>query len=147
MADIKLRYDAALRCYDLARSADGDLVLDEGPRTAAVYAALSWARAKSGDPLPGFTGDLKGHWADRWDSRGRKGSRCWLLNGRLVNDRSLADAKAYLAEALASLVSDGWVTVLDIAVWRQGTTGIAAAVRMPLADGKETTVEFETITG
>lgn len=147
MADLKLRWSEDDKRYVLMLDDSGEPATDDGVvRTAVIAAVLTWARAREGDPLPGFDGDRKGHWADPYDSRGRKGSRAWLLAGRIITPRTLADAKRYLQEALDPLIPD-WIRSHDVTVWRSGTTAIAAKVVCVLPDGREKTVEIDTITG
>lgn len=146
MADLKIRFDAVNKRYDLMLDG-GAPALDEGVvRTAAIAAVLSWGRALEGDPLPGNDNDLKGHWADPYDPRGRKGSRCWLLHGRIITARTLEDAKSYMEEALDSL-KPTWISAHSVTVWRVGHTTIAAIARLTLPDGRETSVEFDSLTG
>lgn len=146
MADIKLRYDDINKRYDLVLTA-GEPALDEGVvQTGIIAAVLTWARAREGDPLPGFDGDRKGHWADPYDPRGRKGSRCWLLAGRIITPRTLEDARDYLEEALDSL-KPTWISGHTVTVWRCGATTIAAKAVLTLPDGRQTSVEFDSLNG
>lgn len=147
MADFKLRYDELRGQYDLVCADDGGLALDEGPESRVINAVLTWARALEGDPLPGFSGDVKGHWADAWDPRKRKGSRCWLLNGRIINDRAITDAKGYLLESLQQLVDDGTVASDDVSISRLGKTGLGALVTLTLDAGLTKQVVINSLMG
>lgn len=143
MADIKLRWSDADKRYIVVADDSGQPMMDEGvAQTAAIAAIGTWARAREGDPLPGFEGDRKGHWADPYDPRGRKGCRVWLLTGRILNDRTLEDAKAYLEEGLDGLIPD-WITGHEVEVWRSGATGAAGRARLFLPDGREETVDID----
>ncbi|EPY01373.1 phage GP46 family protein [Magnetospirillum fulvum] len=145
MADLKVRWDDDARRYDLVHDDDDQPALDDGVvHTAVIAAVLSWGRAREGDPLPGFDGDRKGHWADPYDPRGRKGSLCWLLTGRIITPRTLADAQSYLDQALATLVPD-WIASYQVRVWRRGITTIAAVADLILPDGREMSVDFDSL--
>lgn len=147
MADLKMRWSADERRYVLVLDESGEPELDHGVvRTAVTAALLTWARAHEGDPLPGFDGDRKGHWADPYDPRGRKGSRAWLLAGRIITERTLQDARIYLQEALDSLIP-AWIAAHSVTVWRSGIRTIAAKVVCKLPDGREEAVEIDNITG
>ncbi|MBE0530405.1 MAG: phage GP46 family protein [Rhodospirillales bacterium] len=145
MTDLKLAYDAAAQRYDLAFDAAGQPAVEIGLKTAAIAAVLSWGRAREGDPLPGFDGDRKGHWADPWADGGRKGSRIWLLNGRIVTQRTIADAKAYLEEALMPMVAKGLLRGVVVSTWRSAPTRIAGSAILVHLDGATETVEFEDL--
>lgn len=143
MADLKLRWSAEDRRYVLCLAASGEPELDDGvAQTAAIAAVATWARAKEGDVLPGFSGDVKGHWADYLDPRGRKGCRAWLLAGRILNQRTLDDAKAYIEEALDGLIPD-WISGYQVLVWRAGAATGAARAILILPDGRQDSVDIE----
>jgi len=144
MADLKKAWDADNNRYDLVLDDDLSLALDAGAvKTAVINAILSWGRADESDPLPGFDGDLKGHWGDAYATRAR-GSLVWLLTGRIVTEQTLADAKAYLEAAVAGLIADGWLAEARAVVWRgEAPTTIAARLHLKLPDGRETSVEID----
>lgn len=143
MADLKLRWSDADRRYVLVLDDNGEPALDDGvAHTAAIAAVGTWARAKEGDALPGFDGDRKGHWADPYDPRGRKGTRAWLLAGRILNARTLEDAKIYLEEALDPLIP-AWISSHTVTVWRSSATTAAGRARLVLPDGHEDSVDID----
>lgn len=148
--DLKLGWDAANRRYDLALDDAGQPAPEAGYKTAAIAAVLSWGRAREGDPLPGFADqdgwvDRKGHWADPWSADGRKGSRLWLLAGRVLTGRTVADAQAYLEEALAAFVTRGLVREIHAFAQRTGPTRISGRAVLIHLDGARETVEFEDL--
>ena len=150
MAGIKLAWDEASQRYDLATGDDGRLAEDVGLKTAVIAAVLTWARAREGDQLPGFADgplgpDRKGHWADPYAPGGRKGSRVWLLNGRIITVRAVADAKGYLEEALKPYVVNGLVKDIQVSAWRSDVTRISARAVILYLDGSSETVEFERL--
>lgn len=147
MADLKLGYDPLADRYDLVLDEAGLPALEIGLRTAAIAAVLSWAHAREGDPLPGFDGDRKGHWADPWAPGGRKGSLIWLLFGRIVTPRTVADAKRYLEQGLRPLLDKGLVREIVADAWRSGVTRISGHAVLVHLDGTREVVEFENLTG
>ncbi|MBF0325979.1 MAG: phage GP46 family protein [Alphaproteobacteria bacterium] len=144
MADLKLVFDRAAGRYDLALDPSGQPVPEEGLKSAVIAAVLSWGRAREGDPLPGDGVDRKGHWADPWVGR-TKGSRVWLLAGRIITDRTVADAQTYLQEALDPFVVRGEVSSATARAWRSGTTRISGQAILVHFDDSRTVVEFEDL--
>lgn len=115
MTDIALSWDAALFGADIA-VAGGDLVTDDGLRTAVILSLFSDARARDDDALPDAGSDRRGWWGDVAASPAddRTGSRLWLLARSKNLPAVLANVRDYVREALAWLIEDGVAASIDI---------------------------------
>lgn len=100
---------------DIALSG-GDLVADDGLRTAVVLSLLTDRRANAEDIPPDGTDDRRGWWADALASNedDRFGSRLWLLS----REKDLAEvrrrAETYATEALQWFKDDGIASGIEV---------------------------------
>ncbi len=115
MTDIALVFDSAAWSADIA-IASGDLVTDDGLRTAVTISLFTDARARDDDALPDSGADRRGWWGDcaNDDANDRTGSRLWLLARAKVVPTTAVRARDYCREALDWLVADGVVAAIDI---------------------------------
>lgn len=109
--------------------------LDDRLQEAVLISLFTWRQAEASDPIE--DGDRKGWWGDSFPALpgDRIGSRLWLLARRAITPATLADAKLYTEEALAWLVTDGWVRGVAVTVERLQIEGIAIGVAITTRDG------------
>ncbi|SES28089.1 Mu-like prophage protein gp46 [Vreelandella subterranea] len=95
---------------------DGDLVTDDGLRTAVAFSLLCDRRAEEDDIIPDGTDNRRGWWADAIaDQDGDKwGSRLWLLSREKELPEVRRRAEAYAEEALDWLLADGVVSEIVV---------------------------------
>lgn len=102
------------------------LVQDESIGSLVLVSMLSDARARDEDvDFLGTNPPRRGWWAD---SEGdRFGSRLWLLERRVINERTLRDAESMAKDALAWLVDEGIASSVSAVATRlpQNAIGIA----------------------
>jgi len=115
VTDIALNWDAALFGADIAL-AGGDLVTDDGLRTALIISFFSDARARDDDVLPDEGSDRRGWWGDvaAEPADDETGSRFWLLARSKNLPTVLANVSDYAREASAWLIKDGVLASIDI---------------------------------
>lgn len=140
MSDIALKLfsaDGALvPVFDLLLTADGDLASDEGLETAVILSLFLDRRALSSDSLPDASGDRRGWWADALaEDNDQIGSRLWLLDRANLSQQTLVDAKAYVEEALAWLVSDRVARRVLVTVTKLSQNRMGIDVEVHRADG------------
>lgn len=118
MADIQLS-ESGLD-FDLVISG-GDLVADDGLRTAILLSLFCDARAHDDDGF--LPGDRRGWWADEYlENEGDEiGSRLWLLQREKRTNETLLRAREYAREALQWLVDDGVATRVDVVAQFHGS--------------------------
>lgn len=112
---VALRYDNTLQYADLVFENNAFLTGD--PLETAVLISLFTRRRKNPDdedPRATFHG---GWWGDTY--RGFKiGSRLWLLRRRKATRDALVDAKKYIEEALAWMLTDGVASKIEVVTER-----------------------------
>lgn len=138
MSDIALIYDSESGGCDIAL-AGGDLVLDEGLRTAVLISLFADARARSDDPLPQPGADRRGWWGDAYADQPNDeiGSRLWLLDREKIVPSVLARALGYAEEALAWLTRDRIARAVDVAAEAQRPQTLAIAVGIDRPTGPD----------
>jgi phage gp46-like protein len=110
----------------------GDLLADNGMRTAVLISLFTDRVANADDVIPDGTGNRRGYWADAYSETGdRLGSRLWLLGRELETTATLIAAAEYADEALAWLMVDGVArSVVNVASWlRPGVLSIETTIR------------------
>lgn len=109
--------------------------LDDRLREAVLISLFTWRQAEASDPVD--DDDRKGWWGDTFPAvPGDKiGSRLWLLSRRKIVPETLADAKLYTEEALAWMVTDGWVRAVAVTVERLEIEGISIGISITNLDG------------
>jgi phage gp46-like protein len=132
--DIALIWNDAIFAADIAM-ANGDLVAENGLRTAVIISLATDREAEADDEIPDGSTDRRGWWGDMGCSadppgwNGDKiGSRLWLLARAKAIPETALRAKGYVAEALQWLIDDGIALAVDVsAVWINRTAlGIRA---------------------
>lgn len=95
---------------------DGDLVTDDGLRTAVALTLLCDRRAEPDDIIPDGTDNRRGWWADAIADQGgdKWGSRLWLLDREKTLPEVRTRAEAYAREALEWLLDDGVAAEVDV---------------------------------
>ena len=126
---------------------NGDLVADDGLRTAVVLSLLTDRRANPGDVLPDGSDDRSGWWADmlaRADGD-RFGSRLWLLS----REKNLAEvrrrAETYAAEALEWLREDGIANTIEVEAETVATDRLGMKIRIIRTDGQAIEERFNNL--
>ncbi len=106
MTDIALKQlDSGIFDIEIA---DGDLLSDNGMRTAVVLSLFTDRVADSDDVIPDGSDNRRGWWADAYNDDGDIiGSRLWILGREKQTDRTLERAAEYADEALNWLLKDG----------------------------------------
>ncbi|WP_328184615.1 phage GP46 family protein [Marinobacter sp. OP 3.4] len=125
----------------------GDLVADDGLRTAVVLSLLTDRRANPGDALPDGSDDRRGWWADilaRVEGD-RFGSRLWLLS----REKNLAEvrrrAETYAAEALEWLREDGIANTIEVEAETVATDRLGMKIRIIRTDGQAIEQRFNNL--
>lgn len=148
MSDIALLFDSGAWGADLGL-VGGDLVLDDGLRTAAIISIFSDARALDDDVLPDGA-DRRGWWGDcgNDDPSDRLGSRLWLLAREKATDRTAIRARDICREALAWMIADGIAAAVEVSctlyrITAARTTG-ALLIRITLTrpNGASVAIDF-----
>jgi phage gp46-like protein len=136
--------DLALLWRSDAWSADfgvagGDLMTDDGLKTAVIISLFTDARVRADDPLPA-DGDRKGWWGDALPAvQGDEiGSRLWLLAREKFLPSVVARAREYATEALAWLLRDGIAATVEVfaEAIRPQTLAIAVEITRPGGPGR-----------
>ncbi|MEM7522166.1 MAG: phage GP46 family protein [Pseudomonadota bacterium] len=140
--DAARRTDAALywrddlQIWDLAIGPDGDLAADQALRTSALVTLGTDRRAEDSDVLPLNETDRRGWWADELfapdlpPAQQRIGSRLWLLDQRVLNAPTLADARIYAEEAFAHWVTIGAARRVEVDVSRIALNRLGLLIRI-----------------
>lgn len=141
MNRIGLLFDLVALSGDI-RIAVGGADLDDRLQEAVLISLFTWRQAEPSDPV--VDGDRKGWWGDSFPAvPGDKiGSRLWLLAREKIIPATLARAKQYTEEALAWLVSDGWVRAVAVSVERTGIESIGIGVLITNRDGSVSNLDI-----
>ena len=105
------------------------------------------ARAEDDDVLPDSEGDpvyRGGVWFDTF-TKDKLGSRLWLLARSPINSTTLLQAKGYAMEALAWMITDGFVARIDVDVVRVDFQTVKMDVLLYKADGKTVAVNYSDL--
>jgi len=151
MTDFAVRFDRDAGRLDLVAAAPGagfNGFATAGDFETAVLASLfTWGRAAEDDPLPDFSDDRKGYWADAYPAvEGRRvGSRLWLLAREIVTDETIERARPYAQEALAWLVADGIASRVEVAVARSGVNRVDALIEIFRPQGQVFRIRYENL--
>jgi phage gp46-like protein len=120
MTDIALIWDPARAAADVA-VAQGDLVREDGLRTAVLISLFTDALARPDDVIPDGGDDRRGWWGDTPVDGAEPdpiGSRLWLLVREKRTEETRRRAETYASDALAWLVTDGVAAAVDaVATW------------------------------
>lgn len=142
MTDIALIWDDATFCGDLAIEG-GQLVTDDGLRTAIMISLFTDARAADDDALPEADADRRGWWGnafpiDAADQADELGSKLWLLERSKATAEALRQAEEWARAALQWIVRDRIAAGVDVQVERQDdgpTPRLALAVILDRPNG------------
>jgi phage gp46-like protein len=111
MSDIRLHFDNALGEFDTA-IVNGDIESDDGLETAVWISLFADQRSPDAD-------DRRGWWADETlPDNDHIGSLLWTLFRRGIDSNFLNDAKQYVEDALAWLLTDLVASAVDVIVTR-----------------------------
>ena len=130
--DAALVFDAATVSADLGLTG-GDLVAEEGLKTAVLLSLFTDRRAEEDDELPAEESDRRGWWGDLVPPapRDRIGSKLWLLTREKLTRDVQNRAREYAREALQWLIDDRVA---------QSVSVDQNALVVDLADGRKITV-------
>lgn len=140
--DLALTYSPQLDAFDLAIDpATADFVREDSLATAMVLSLMCDRTAQPGEVAPGA--DRRGWWPDAFAEDGdRFGSRLWLLEREKQTEQTLQRARAYVREALAWVVEDGFATGIELTVFAPQRGWLVAQVVLTL-DGGSRRYRFE----
>ncbi|OHD24772.1 MAG: hypothetical protein A2Y38_07780 [Spirochaetes bacterium GWB1_59_5] len=131
--------------FDLHLAA-GDLVGEQGLRTAVILSLFLDRRAEPDDEIPDGTGDLRGWWGDAYaETPGdRIGSRLWLLAREKQLPQVVRRAEEYAREALQWLLDDGIATAVEVegGIAASGTLALRVRIVAPAGTLLDFTVEL-----
>lgn len=134
MTDIALVWNNDLKAADIAISG-GQLVTDDGLRTAILISLFTDARANDDDPLPEPGADRRGWWGNAFpandDLSDELGSKWWLLARSKATADVLRRAEESARGALQWIVAAQIAAAVSVQVERQDdgpTTRLAVAV-------------------
>ena len=149
MTDIALAWSPDRFAADLLLGA-GQLVSDDGLRTAILISLFSDARAPEEAVLPEDGADRRGWWGDDFaadgsatgggNATGRNaiGSGLWLLHRAKITPATLQRAREAAFEALGWLVRDGIASAVDVEVEAQGSRlAIGVTLDRPQGPGRQ----------
>jgi phage gp46-like protein len=141
MTDIALTWNAAEGRADLAL-AGGDLLLDQGLRTAVIISLFTDGLARGDDDLATAIGgngeDRRGWWGDLpvgGETPRRIGSRLWLLRRAKATEGTRLRAVTMIREALAWMLQDGVVDRIEVEAVLAGTPPDRLLVTLTLRRG------------
>jgi phage gp46-like protein len=117
---------ATTREGDLERDAKGRIVRDDGLQTFFEVRLFTDAKA-SPEQLARAGLEQRGYWFDAYDDDPARntGSLLWLLEPRVIDAEALADAQTWTEEAVASAVTKGVASKVDVTVERLGDSAIS----------------------
>ncbi len=98
----------------------GDLVTEGGLVSAILVSLFSDARARDDDPLPDFSDDPRGYWAETTGDD--FGSRLWLYDRAKATPATTGDVREAAASSLRWLVSEEIASEVRVETSR-GRTG------------------------
>lgn len=131
---------------DIALSG-GDLVADDGLRTAVILSLLTDRRANAEDIPSDGSDDRRGWWADLLASNegDRFGSRLWLLS----REKDLAEvrrrAETYAVEALEWFKDDGIATGIEVEAKTVRWEILSLWIRITRNDGQAIEMRFNNL--
>jgi len=106
MPDLDLHYESATQLLDIAIGNNGDLVSDEGLRSAVLLSLFTNRLAEPSDILPDERANRQGWWADVLVSDDLFGSRLWLLQRSNLTSETLRLAERYAQQSLQWMIDD-----------------------------------------
>lgn len=109
-------------------------------QTAVLISLFSNRIANTDDAILDGSGDPRGWWGD--DDQYPIGSRLWLLERAKQDQKTLAHARDYIAEALQWLIDDGAVASFDIFVEWTRTSALGMNVVAHKQDGTTQAMNF-----
>ena len=129
MSDAKLIWNGT--GADIALDTSGDLVRDDGLRTAIIISLLTDRRADDDDIIPDGSNNRRGFFLNP-----TLGSKLWLLSREKNLPVVINRARQYVREALAWLTDLRIAQKLDITVEsvNQETLGIQIQIHRPQGD-------------
>lgn len=138
--DIALLYNPAIGGFDIMLDESGDLVADEGLKTATILSLFLDRRAEDDDDIPDGTGDRRGWWADAIAPvpGDKVGSRAWLLEREKETADVRRRAQVYDQEALNWMIEDGIAERVEVDVDPNRRSVLAREVRIIKPGGAET---------
>lgn len=107
---------------------EGDLLLEDGLRTAVVVSLFSDARAEAKDPLPPEETSRHGWWPD--EAGDRFGSLLWLLRREKVTTSTVERARQYARAALQWMVEEGIAERIEVEASVRDTFTIGLTIRL-----------------
>jgi len=145
MTDIALQSGSDLS-IDIALS-NGDLVADNGLRTAIILSLLTDRRAEPDDSIPDGSNDRRGWWADALAANegDRFGSRLWLLAREKDLPAVRRRAETYATEALEWLRTDGIASSIEVEADTASREVLALRIRVIRSNGQVIEERFNNL--
>lgn len=143
-ADLRLTW----RGFDSDISVDaGDLVAEDGLKTAVILSLFLDRRADPDDAIPDGTGDLRGSWMDAFPvvTNDLRGSKLWLLAREKDLQSVLNRAREYAQEALEWMIEDGIAENVTVDAESQGNHRLALSVSLIRPDGRDIQYRFQLL--
>ncbi len=125
----------------------GDLVAEDGLKTAVILSLFLDRRADPDDALPDGTGDLRGSWMDAYpvETNDLIGSKLWLL-AREKNLQSVINrAREYAQEALEWMIEDGIAETVTVDAQSQDHHRLALSIALSRPDGRDIQYRFQLL--
>ena len=142
--DAALVFDPDTVTADIGVAA-GDLVHEDGLKTAVLISLFTDRRAEADDALPADDSDRRGWWGDLVPPAegDRIGSKLWLLTREKTTREVLNRAREYARESLEWLIEDGIADRLEVDAEyiRMGFLGLAIRIFRP--DLREIDFQFQ----
>ncbi len=148
MADIRIVWSPEMMAGDWALTGS---VLDTTRElvTALAVSLFTDRLAEDDDPLPDWTTDRRGWWADHEADlvHGATpiGSRLWLIAREKQTDETRLRAEAYIREAVAWMIQARLATDIDVAVDWFAFERLGADVTIYRGPASSIAVRFETL--
>lgn len=137
MADIEFKWDAENLVADIGIE-NGDLIGDDGLRTAVILSLFTDGRAKNEDTLPQGEKSRRGWWADIYPEipGDTIGSRLWLIDREKQTAEVAERARAYAQESLAWMIEDKVAesVVVTAEFVEDGFLGLQITIKPPELD-------------
>lgn len=144
--DIAMVWDGQFLSGDFLYG-EGDLLREEGLRTAVMISLFTDRRADEDDPLDDIN-DKKGWWGDLTTEDDQIGSKLWLLDRAKTTSDTPAKAQQYIEEALQWMIDDKVAIKIEVKVERAGNVGmdiLAANIKIYQSDGNVIAFKFDDL--
>lgn len=146
MSDIQTDYKPDTGTFDWVL-ANGQLAIDESPRTAVILSLFTDRRAGDSDELPDGGSDRRGWWGDAFpEVQGDAwGSRLWLYSRAKDLPATLEAVREAAAEACAWLNQDNVAARVEAVAERLRAGVLSLTVSITRPDRSRTDLRFNNL--